>query len=101
MSPPEFSIICHSHGGPATIVKWELPNNEVVWVDPDSMKNYTNYEASTVVIDTSQNCIYENRLRVRGKYTGKYTYNVNIQHYPHQGMDPVVGMINVLGMIII
>ena len=101
MSPSEFSIICRTHGGPTTSALWLLPNNDVVKVFPESIENYTNYEASTVVIDTSHNCVYENRLRVRGNYTGEYTYYVNIQHYPHQGMDPVVGMIDVLGMIII
>ena len=101
MSPPEFSIICRSHGGPVTIVRWHLPNNDLVGVDPDSMKNYTNYEASTVVIRTSHNCVYENRLRVRGYYSGIYTYTLGIRYSSYQTTDPVVGMIKVLGKRII
>ena len=100
MSPPEFSIICRTHGGPTSFVKWLLPNNDVVNVDPDSMENYTNYETSTVVISTSHNCIYENRLRVRGNYSGNYTYTLDMHHYP-QGLNTVVGMIDILGMNII
>ena len=102
MSPPEFSIICRTHGGPTTSVLWHLPNNDLVNVDPDSMENYTNYEASTVVISTSHNCVYENRLRVRGNYySGIYTYTLFIHYYYYQTTDPVVGMIDVLGKRII
>ena len=101
MSPPEFSIICRTHGGPTTSVLWHLPNNDVVWVFPESMENYTiNYEASTVVIDTSHNCVYENRLRVRGNYSGIFIYTLDMHHYP-QGLNSVVGMIDILGMSII
>ena len=99
MSPPEFTIICRTHGGPTTSVIWHLANNDVVNVDPDSMENYTNYEASTVVIDTSHNCVYENKLRVRGNYSGIYTYTLFIHYY--QTIDFVFGMINVLGKRII
>ena len=101
MSPPEFSIICRTHGGPTTTVRWHLPNNHLVGVGPDSMENYTNYEASTVVIDTSHNCVYENRLRVRGNYSGIFTYTLSIRYSSHQATDPVVGMIKVLGKRII
>ena len=100
MSPPEFSIICRTHGGPTSFVKWHLPNNDVVNVFPDSMENYTIYKASIVVIDTSHNCVYENRLRVRGNYSGIFTYTLDMLHYP-QGLNSVVGMIDVLGKRII
>ena len=100
MSPPEFSIICRSHGGPTTSVLWHLANNDVVNVLPDSIEEYTNYEASTVVIDTSHNCIYENKLRVRGNYSGIYTYTLFIHYYSHQTTD-LFGMIDVLGKTII
>ena len=73
VSPPEFSIICRSHGGPTTSVLWHLANNDLVGVGPDSIEEYTNYETSTVVISTSHNCVYENRLRVRGNYSGIFT----------------------------
>ena len=102
MSPPEFSIICRTHGGPITSVLWYLPNNDVVTVFPDSMENYTNYETSRVVISTSHNCVYENRLRVRGisrNYSGIFTYTLFIHYY--QTTDSVSGMIDVLGKRII
>ena len=96
MSPPEFSIICRTHGGPVTTVRWELPNNDVVNVDPDRVADYTNYEASTVVIDTSHNCVYESRLRVRGKYVGNYNYTLFIKNYLPP-MNNVSGVLNVSG----
>ena len=99
MSPPEFSIICRSHGGPTTLVRWELPNNDVVQIGPDSMNNYTNYKASTVILNTSYNCTYENTLRVNGIYGGNYIYTVEMHHYPaSQGVNAVEEMINILGM---
>ena len=101
MSPPEFSIICRTHGGPTTTVLWHLPNNHLVGVGPDSIEEYTNYEASTVVIDTSHNCVYETRLRVRGNYSGIYTYTLGIHHYPLLTTDFVIGIIDVLGKRII
>ena len=99
MSPPELSIICRTHGGPTTSVLWYLPNNDFVNVE---LENYTNYETSTVVISTSHNCVYENRLRVRGisgNYSGIFTYTLLIHYY--QTIDSVFGMINVLGKRII
>ena len=100
MNPPEFTIICRTHGGPTTTAVWHLANRDVVWVFPDSMENYTNYDASTVVIDASHYCVYENKLRVRGNYSGIYTYTLFI-HYYHQTVDSVFGMIDVLGKRII
>ena len=61
MSPPEFSIICRSHGGPATYVDW-------VWPDYVIDK-----EESQVIVDTSHNSVYRNELRVRGRHSGRCT----------------------------
>ena len=102
MSPAEFSIICRTHGGPTASVLWYLPNNDVVHVEPGLMENYTNYETSRVVISTSHNCVYENRLRVRGisgNYCGIFAYTLFIHYY--QTTDSVSGMIDVLGKRII
>ena len=63
VSPPEFSIICRTEGGPATYVSWSL--NMKVQEDSD-------HETSQIIVDTSHNSVYENRLRVRGRESGTY-----------------------------
>ena len=65
MSPPEFTIICLTEGGPATTVLWHRPNGAIV-LDGDS-----DYEISQIIVDT-HNSVYENRLRVRGREGGSY-----------------------------
>ena len=64
VSPPEFTITCHTQGGPATTVKWTV--NAI-----DVLQN-SDYESSQVIVDTSRNSVYENRLRVRGRHSGTY-----------------------------
>ena len=72
MSPPEFSIICRSHGGPATYVHWELLG-----------QNNIDREESQLIVDTSHNSVYRNELRVRGRHSGMYTCIIsnNMQDY--------------------
>ena len=72
VSPPEFSIICHTHGGPATNVNWVLVS-----------QNNISKEESQVIVDTSHNSVYRNELRVRGRYSGRYTCIIsnNMQYY--------------------
>ena len=64
MSPPEFSIICRTHGGPATFVDWILPsqNNHSIII-----------KGNQLIVDTSHNSVYRNELRVRGRHSGNYT----------------------------
>ena len=64
VGPPEFSIICHTEGGPATHVNWWGPNG-TIHEDSD-------HETSQIIVDTSHNSVYENRLRVRGRESGTY-----------------------------
>ena len=62
---PEFTVTCRTEGGPATYVSWNhsggLPEH---------------YEYSQIILDTSENSVYENRLRVRGRESGNYTCNI-------------------------
>ena len=62
--PPEFTITCHTQGGPATTVKWTANGTDV--------SDNSDYESSQVIVDTSRNSVYENRLRVRGRHSGLY-----------------------------
>ena len=64
MSPPEFSIIFRTEGGPATYVQWIGPHG-VVQEDSD-------HEMIQIIVDTSLNSVYENRLRVRGRERENY-----------------------------
>ena len=64
VSPPEFSIICRTEGGPATKVTWIGPHGAV--------QEDSDHETSQIIVDTSHNSVYENRLRVRGRERGNY-----------------------------
>ena len=72
MSPPEFSIICRTHGGPATYVHWALLS-----------QNNIDREESQLIVDTSHYSVYRNELRVRGRHSGNYTCIIsnNMQDY--------------------
>ena len=74
-SVPEFTISCHTHGGPARTVQWTV-NGVPVQEDSD-------HETSQLILDTSLNSVYDNRLRVRGRRNGTYNCSVsnNIKYY--------------------
>ena len=68
-SVPEFTISCRTHGGPATTVQWTV--NRV------SVQEDSDHEISQLILDTSLNSVYDNRLRVRGRRNGLYSCKVN------------------------
>ena len=74
-SVPEFTISCRTHGGPATTVQWRVNG---VSVEEDS-----DHETSQIILDTSHNSVYDNRLRVRGRTSGNYFCSIssNIRRY--------------------
>ena len=76
MSPPEFSIICRTHGGPTTTVVWHLGRLHLQLEVVEDIE-------SQLIVDTSLNSTYENRLTVKGRYSGKCTCIIdnNIQDY--------------------
>ena len=93
MSPPEFTIICLTEGGPATTVSWRRPNGAIV------QQGDSDYETSQIIVDTS-NSVYENRLRVRGREGGLWLCSVrnNINDYFHNLRNSVVASLTVEGM---
>ena len=93
VSPPEFTITCHTQGGPATTVEWGSENDNYL-----GDKGYN--DTSQVIVDTSQNSVYENRLRVRGRENGSYYCIVgnNIQDYFTEADNDIGNGIVVHGM---
>ena len=69
MSPPEFTATCRTEGGPATTVTWRHSDGGL----PED------YEESQIILDTSENSVYENRLRVRGRESGIYFFIIGNQ----------------------
>ena len=63
-SVPEFTISCLTHGGLASTVGWT--------VDGVRIQEDIDHESSQVILDTSHNSVYDNRLRVRGRRAGSY-----------------------------
>ena len=68
-NPPEFTLTCVSEGGPVTTVMW--------WRDLVPVQEDSNHETSQIIVDTSEDTVYNNKLRVRGREGGLYTCNVS------------------------
>ena len=91
VSPPEFSIICRTHGGPATYVHWALL----------SQNNYSiDKEESQLIVDTSHNSVYRNEVRVRGRHSGRYTCIIsnNMRDYFPMVTNHLQATIDISGM---
>ena len=83
-SVPEFTISCHTHGGPATTVQWTVNG---VSVEEDS-----DHETSQIILDTSRNSVYDNKLRMRGRTSGNYKCSIrnNIRlYFPDTAVEQV------------
>ena len=72
MSPPEFSIICRTHGGPVTTVYWFFPRLRDGSTIEDS--------SSQIVVNTSHS-VYENILVIRGREDGDYQCRVRNNNF--------------------
>ena len=91
-SVPEFTISCRTHGGPATTVQWTVNGYRV---QEDRYR-----ETSQLILDTSLDSVYDNRLRVRGRRSGTYNCIVsnNIRDYlPRVSVTEVPGSLTVSG----
>ena len=92
-SVPEFTISCRTHGGPATTVQWTVNGSRV--------QEDRYHETSQLILDTSLDSVYDNRLRVRGRRSGTYNCTVsnNIRDYLLSLIaHPVNGSLVVFGM---
>ena len=67
INPPEFTVAYRSQGGPVTAVIWTVNNKNL---DEDEINK------SQLILDTSNNSVYENRLHVRGRTSGRYSCRI-------------------------
>ena len=86
-SVTEFTISCLTHGGPASTVSWTVfPVQEDLY-----------HETSQVILDTSHNSVYDNRLRVRGRRAGTYFCKIiasfNKSHALAESSETIAGII--------
>ena len=93
-SVPEFTISCRTHGGPATTVQWTVNGSRV--------QEDRYHETSQLILNTSLDSVYDNRLRVRGRRSGTYNCPVgnNIRHYLDEddvNVTQVTGFLTVSG----
>ena len=87
MDPPEFTLICHSHGGPATTVEWFI-NDVPVQEDSNHMTNQK-------IADTSANTVCDNTLRIRGRQPKMVTlYNCTLSNNVEDFVPGIVGPIS-------
>ena len=95
VSPPEFSMTCRTHGGPATHI----------YIDPplDRLLGGSSTKRSQIILDTSRNSVYENTVHVKGIYSGNYDFRIanNIDNYFPTAENVVTERIYILGNIII
>ena len=89
VSPPEFTIICRSEGGPATNVFWLKPNGNIF--------ENSDHETSQIILDTSTNSVYENRLQVRDKEKGTYYCGI-INNVEDSSSSFVMGSLDIAGL---
>ena len=91
-SVPEFTISCRTHGGPATNVQWTV-NGSITLTHID-------HETSQLILNTSLDSVYDNRLRVRGRRRGTYNCTVSnniIQFIPEASTTEVNGSMIITG----
>ena len=74
-NPPEFTLTCHSRGGPVTEVEWRRNR---VRVEEDS-----NHMTSQIIVDPSSNTVYNNTMRVRGREGGLYVCDMSNNRHEH------------------
>lgn len=69
VNPPQFILTCLSEGGPVNSVSWQR-NSAMVEEDEDHV-------TSQILVVTTEETQYENRLTVTGRETGQYQCTVS------------------------
>ena len=83
INPPEFTVTCQTQGGPAEEIQWFLNRH--------SLESYVNQ--SKVIRSTTHNSIYDNNVRVRGRFSGMYRCSIS-----NTVSSSSVGYINIIGI---
>ena len=89
VTPPEFSIVCRSEGGPATHVVWLRPNGHIY--------ENNDHETSQTISDTSHKSVYENRLQVKSREGGTYHCGI-INNIEDSTSSFVIGSLDIAGL---
>ena len=101
MSPPEFTISCQTHGGPATEVLWkwngEDLNNMTVSdsrhiILMEESQNHSVYiETSQTILNTSFDSVYDSKLFVRGRVGGEFSCSIRNNILSHTNETTITG----------
>ena len=91
VGPPQFTISCQTHGGPATEVEWFWNRRKILTkivteskyiILMEGSRNHSVYiETSQTILDTSDLSVYDNKLLVRGRVGGEFTCNIRNTFY--------------------
>ena len=81
--PPQFTLVCHTQGGPATGVVWEL-DGSVIMEDSSHVLTQTVVDAVTAA--------YNNTLLVSAREGGEYTCRVTNERGSVESSLTVQGM---------
>ena len=65
VDPPEFTVTYCSQGGPVTAVQWII-NDRFIDVNGNALNQ------SQLILDTSKNSVYANKLHIRGRKSWTY-----------------------------
>ena len=101
VSPPEFTISCQTHGGPATEVSWFWNRNRLttdsghVILMEGSQTHSVYIETSQTILDTSFDSVYDSKLFVKGRVGGEISCvirnNMNPSHRVHTKKTTIKG----------
>ena len=91
VGPPQFTISCQTHGGPATEVEWFwnrrkrltkiITESKYVILMVGSRNHSVYIETSQTILDTSDLSVYDNELLVRGRVGGEFTCTIKNTFY--------------------
>ena len=91
VGPPQFTISCQTHGGPATEVSWfwnrrkrltKIVTESKYVILMEGSQNHSVYiETSQTILDTSDLSVYDNKLLVRGRVGGEFTCDIRNTFY--------------------
>ena len=86
VSPPEFTISCQTHGGPATEVIWKwnrehlnnmtVSDSRHIMLMKESQNHSVYIETSQTILDTSFDSVYDSKLFVRGRVGGEFSCSI-------------------------